>query len=45
MKKILLWLIVVAVLVIAVILYLSRSGSRLNVAPNAQREIEKAKQR
>jgi len=44
-KRILLWLIVIAVLVIGFVLYRSRSGSHLNVAPDAQREIDKAKRR
>lgn len=45
MKRILLWLIVVAVLVIGFVLYRSRSTTQLNVAPDAKREIEKAKRR
>ena len=45
MKKILLWLIVAAALVIGFALYRSRSGTHLNVTPDAEREIEKAKRR
>jgi hypothetical protein len=45
MKKILLSLIVAAVLVIGFVLYRSRSGSNLNVTPDAAREIEKALRR
>jgi hypothetical protein len=44
-KRILLWLIVAAILVIGVILCRSRSASDLNVTPEAEREIEKAKRR
>jgi hypothetical protein len=44
-KRILLWLIVAAVLVIGLLLYRSRSGSQLNVTPDVEREIEKAKRR
>jgi hypothetical protein len=44
-KGILLWLIVVALLVIGLVLYRSRSGNHLNVTPDAEREIEKAKRR
>jgi len=43
MKRILLWLIVAAVLVIGFVLYRSRSGDRLDVTPDAERQIEKAK--
>jgi uncharacterized membrane-anchored protein len=43
-KRILLWLILVAALVVAFAIYRSRSGS-LNVTPDAEREIEKAKRR
>lgn len=46
MKRILLWLIVAAVLVIALALYRSHaSRNGLNVTPDAEREIEKAKRR
>jgi hypothetical protein len=45
MKQILLWLILIAALVIGLMLYRSRSGSHLNVTPDAEREIEKAKRR
>ena len=41
MKQLLLWLIVAAVLVAGVLLYRSRSGSDLNVTPDAAQEIEK----
>jgi Tfp pilus assembly protein PilO len=44
-KQILLLLIVAAVFVIGFWLYRSRSESRLNVAPDAAREIQKAKRR
>jgi hypothetical protein len=45
MKQVLLFVIVVAVLAIGFWLYRSRSESRLNVAPDAAREIQKAKRR
>jgi cytochrome c-type biogenesis protein CcmH/NrfF len=45
MKKILLWLVVVAVLVIGFVVYRSRSRNHLDVTPDARREIEKAKRR
>jgi len=45
MNRTLVWLIVAAVLLIAVLLYRFRSGGRLNVEPHAREEIEKAKQR
>ncbi len=44
-KRILLGLILAAVLAIGFALYWSRSESRLNVAPDAAREIQKAKRR
>ena len=44
-KKFVVLLIVVAILLIAVIVYRSRSTRQLNVDPDAAREIEKAKQR
>lgn len=44
MKKFVVLLIVVAILLIAVIVYRSRSNGQLNVDPDAAREIEKAKQ-
>jgi hypothetical protein len=44
-KRILLWLILAAVLAIGFVLYRSRSEPRLNVAPDASREIQKAKRR
>jgi hypothetical protein len=39
------WVIAAAILVIAFVLYRSRSGSNLNVTPDAAPEIEKVKQR
>jgi hypothetical protein len=45
LKRILLWLIVAIALLIALVIYRSRSGGRLNVTPDAAREIEKAKER
>lgn len=44
MKRILFWLILVAVLVAAFLLYRSRSN-HLNIAPDSQREIDRAKRR
>jgi len=43
LKQLLLWLVVVAVLLIGLLLYRSQSGNDLNVTPEAEREIEKAK--
>jgi hypothetical protein len=45
MKKTLIWLIVIAVCLIGFFVYRSWTGSHLNVTPDAQREIEKAKRR
>jgi hypothetical protein len=45
MNRTVLWLIVAAVLVIGFVLYRSRSGTNLNVAPHSREEIEKAKRR
>jgi hypothetical protein len=45
MKRILLWLVVAALLVIGFVLYRSGSGSSLNVTPHAREVIEKAKRR
>jgi hypothetical protein len=45
MKRTLLRLTVAAVLVIAFVWYRSRPRTHLNVTPNAEREIEKAKRR
>jgi hypothetical protein len=45
MKRILLWLIVVTVLLIGFVLYRSQSRTHLNVTPDAEREIERAKRR
>jgi hypothetical protein len=44
-KTILFWLIIIALLVIGFMVYRSRSSAHLNVAPDARREIEKAKHR
>ena len=44
MKRLLLWLILAMVIAIAFALY-RRNSSDLNVAPDARREIEKAKRR
>jgi hypothetical protein len=43
-KRILVWLIALAILLLAYAIYKSRSD-QLNVDPEAAREIEKAKQR
>ena len=45
MKKFVVLLIVLASLLIAVIVYRSRSTRQLNVDPDAAQEIEKAKRR
>jgi len=46
MKKTLLWLLAAVLILILLIFYRSRfSGNRLNVTPDAAREIEKAKHR
>ena len=44
MKRIILFLMLIAVLLIGFMLYRSRSG-HLDVTPEAEREIEKAKRR
>jgi len=44
MRRILLWSIVAAILLAAVV-YFARSRNHLDVTPDAAREIEKAKQR
>jgi hypothetical protein len=44
-KKFVVLLIVVAILLIAVMIYRSRPTRQLNIDPDAAREIEKAKQR
>ena len=44
-KRTLLWLILAAAIIAGIALYRSRSGIRLNVAPDAEREIERAKRR
>jgi type VI protein secretion system component VasF len=45
LKRTLLWLLITAVLVVAFLLYRSSLRNRLNVTPDAAREIEKAKRR
>ena len=45
MSRVILWLIVAAVLLVGIALYRSRQRDRLNVTPDAAREIEKAKRR
>jgi hypothetical protein len=46
MRRMLLWLIVVAAIIAAYILYSSRASEpRLNIDPHAREEIEKAKRR
>ena len=45
MRRILLWLIVAAILVIGFAVYRSRSRNHLDVTPEAHKEIEKAKRR
>ena len=45
MKRALLWLIVVVLLALAFVLYQRRSENHLNVTPDAERAIEKARQR
>jgi hypothetical protein len=45
LKRALLWLIIAAVLIITFLVYRSRSRTHLNVTPDAERAIEKAKRR
>jgi ABC-type uncharacterized transport system permease subunit len=45
MQKALLWLIIVVLVLIALVLYRSRSGSHLDVTPETERAIDKAKRR
>ena len=45
MKRIVLLLVLAAVLAIGFLLYRSRPESHLNVTPDAEREIQKAKRR
>ena len=45
MNRTLLWLIVAAALMIGFVFHHSHSATKLNVTPDAGREIEKAKQR
>jgi ABC-type uncharacterized transport system permease subunit len=44
-QRFLLWVIIAAAVISAFALYRSRSGAHLNVAPDAERAIEKAKRR
>jgi Flp pilus assembly protein protease CpaA len=44
-KRLFLWIVVVAVLAVGTLLYRSRSKSTLNVEPHAREVIEKAKRR
>jgi len=44
-KQLLLWLVVAAVVLIGFLLYRGTSGNHLDVTPDAEREIEKAKRR
>jgi hypothetical protein len=44
-NRTLLWLIVAAALLIAIVLYISRPGTKLNVDPHSREVIEKAKRR
>jgi hypothetical protein len=43
LRQLLLWLIVAVILLIGLVLYRSQSGNDLNVTPEAEREIEKAR--
>jgi len=43
LRQLLLWLVITVVLLIGFLLYRSQSGNDLNVTPEAEREIEKAK--
>jgi hypothetical protein len=45
MRRILLWLLLAAILAIAIAAYRSRTSSSLNIEPDAAQEIEKAKRR
>jgi len=45
MKRILLWLILAAILLLGLVIYRNRSANQLNITPDAEREIEKAKGR
>jgi hypothetical protein len=45
LKHTLLWLIVATALLVGFLLYRSRPRTHLNVTPDAEREIEKAKRR
>jgi hypothetical protein len=44
-RRTVIWLILAAALLIGLVLYRSRSRAKLNVTPDAEREIEKAKRR
>jgi hypothetical protein len=45
MRRVLLWLILAAILLVSFALYRSQPRDRLNVTPDAAREIERAKHR
>jgi hypothetical protein len=45
MNRIWRWLLVAVLLIVGLVLYLSRPRGNLNVTPDAEREIEKAKRR
>jgi hypothetical protein len=44
-SRLLVWIIVAAALVIAIVLYVSRRGTNLDVDPHSREVIEKAKRR
>jgi hypothetical protein len=44
-RRIVLWLFIAAMIIMALLYWRENSGSGLNVDPNAAREIEKAKRR
>lgn len=45
MNRTLLWLIVAVLLILSFVVFRTRSGRHLNISPDAEREIEKAKRR
>ena len=45
MKNKLIWVIVATALLVGFLIYRSRSGSNLNITPDAAEQIEKAKRR
>lgn len=45
MQRFLLWAIILLVVLIALVLYRSQSRGHLNVTPDAERSIDKAKRR